>query len=147
MDIIKNFGERLNGLIIESKLTVQSLGKAINCSPSSIYEWQSGKVAYMPSIANLLLLADYFQCSLDYLIGISEHGGTIMIKDRPPFSVWFRTAIEARGYNLYKLGKSTQMGTAQYYAWISGQTEPSIDSLLRISAVINCSLDYLVGRE
>ena len=147
MDILSKFSDRLKELMFENDLTVEKLSNAIDCSPSSIYEWRSGRMSYMPSVGNILMLADYFKCSIDFLIGLEHENYLPNPRPRPPFSQWFRTAVESKGQNLNSLGCATKMGTKQFYKWINGETQPNLDSLLRIAAVLKCSLDYLVGRE
>ena len=147
MDLIAKFGERLKDLIFEHKLTAELLGKILNHNVHDIYHWKSGKGKYMPSVENLLKLADYFCCSVEFLLGLEEENRLPNPKLRPPFSDRFRRVAELKGFTLYKLGKATKMGTAQYYAWINKASEPSLDSLMRIAAVLDCSVDYLLGRE
>ena len=147
MNLMLKFSERLNELMFDNQLTVEKLSKAIECNDSSIYDWISGKANYMPLLVNIIKLADYFQCSIDFLIGLENENYLPNPKFRPPFSKWFRSAIEAKGFTLYSLSRATQMGTKSFYKWINGKSEPSLDSLLRIAEVLNCSLDYLVGRE
>lgn len=147
MDLLSQFGERLRELIADSGLTADKLSKAINQHVDDIYHWKSGKGKFMPSVANLIKLADYFVCSVDFLLGLEEENYLTDIKPRPPFTEWFRTAVESKGFTLYSLGEKTQMGTKHYYRWIKGESEPSIDSLVRIASVLDCSIDYLLGRD
>ena len=66
-------------------------------------------------------------------------------KPHPSFAEWFRRAIELQGYNLYKLQRATKIHTGNFYKWIRGEREPSLDSLIRIAKILDCSIDYLVG--
>ncbi len=147
MDLLSKFGERLKELIIENCLTVEKLSKELNYNVYNIHHWLSGKMNYMPSLANLVMLADYFKCSLAFLIGLEDENRLPNPKPAPPFSSWFRPAVESKGFSLYGLYRAVNIGTTQFYKWINGVHEPNIDSLLRIAAVLDCSLDYLIGRE
>jgi len=147
MDIISKYAETLNDLMYDNKLTAESLSKATGISKNRIYEWLTGKSKFMPSVTSLLIIADYFKCSLDYLTGIDGNNAPPSQKPRPSFSGWFRPAIERKGFTLYGLGKKSNIATQHFYKWINNERKPSLDSLLRISAALNCSLDYLVGRE
>ncbi|MCL2847695.1 MAG: helix-turn-helix domain-containing protein [Firmicutes bacterium] len=147
MDTIAQFSERLKELIFENNITVKKLSQNISCSEKSIYDWLTGKINFVPSVYNLIKLADYFKCSLEFLLGIEQENYLTAPKQRPPFSEWFRSAVEAKGFTLYGLSRKTKMNTGNYYNWINGVSEPSLDSLLRISEALDCSLDYLVGRE
>jgi len=147
MEIIAKFSERLKELIFENNITVKKLSQIIDCSENSIYDWLTGEINFVPSVANLVKLADYFKCSLEFLLGIEQENYLPMPKQHPPFSQWFRIAIETKGFTLYGLSKKTKMNTGNFYNWINSINEPSLDSLLRIAKVLDCSLDYLVGRE
>ncbi|MCL2061569.1 MAG: helix-turn-helix domain-containing protein [Firmicutes bacterium] len=147
MNIIKNFSERLKELIFDNRINVKILSKAIACSENTVYDWLTGTVSFMPSVSNLIKLADYFKCSIDFLIGIEEENYLPNPKPCPPFSAWFRNAIEVKGFTLYSLGKKVEMTTSNFYSWINQKNKPNLDSLLRIAAALDCTIDYLVGRE
>lgn len=59
--------DNLRQLMNETATNQVVLSKAINISQSAISTWLSGKKE--PSITSLWLLADYFNCSVDELIG------------------------------------------------------------------------------
>ena len=65
-----SFQERLKELRVEKNLTQQELGKVVNMSKMAISHWEKGHSE--PSIAQLILLSNYFEVSVDYLIGKSE---------------------------------------------------------------------------
>ncbi len=57
---------KLNELMSANKLTQYKLAEILQVSPAAIYKYQQGKAE--PSISKLIKLADYFGCSVDYLI-------------------------------------------------------------------------------
>jgi len=61
------FSNNLKRLMYESSLNQVKLSKEIGIAQSAISAWLLDKKE--PSITSLLLLADYFQCSVDELIG------------------------------------------------------------------------------
>ncbi len=67
MDI---FSVRLNLLIEENKITKYKLAKDIKCSKQSVCNWCDG--VSEPKITYLKILAEYFDVSSDYLIGLSD---------------------------------------------------------------------------
>ena len=70
MDVLKGFSERLSELMQENGLNAESLGKAINIAPPVIRRWcLPYKDAYYK---NVVRVADYFNCSLDFLCGRSD---------------------------------------------------------------------------
>lgn len=63
MEIVQNI---LN-LAKEKKITNQQLCKILETNPNKIYDWKIGKSK--PSAEDVSKLADYFDVSVDYLLG------------------------------------------------------------------------------
>ncbi len=65
------FSERIKALRCERGMTQETLGKIIGVKPDSIYTYEKGK-SY-PEVRNLIILADYFGVSTDYLLGRTDN--------------------------------------------------------------------------
>lgn len=61
------FKDRLKELRCEKGITQQQLGKILCISKMAVSHWESGHSE--PSICQLKVLADFFDVSVDYLIG------------------------------------------------------------------------------
>ena len=61
------FAERLKELRKEKRLTQQKVADSLNISQPNYRRWESGE--RRPSVETLLMLADYFDVSIDYLVG------------------------------------------------------------------------------
>lgn len=61
---------RLRELRKEHGLTLRELGDTINTSNQNISNWEVGRSN--PNIKYLIALADYFNVSIDYLVGRSD---------------------------------------------------------------------------
>ena len=61
---------RLFELINERKITAKKLSEVINVSSGNISDWKSGRST--PSSEKIILLAQYFSISADYLLGLDE---------------------------------------------------------------------------
>lgn len=61
---------RLRELRKERGLTLRELGDVINTSNQNISNWEVGRSS--PNIKYLTALADYFNVSIDYLVGRSD---------------------------------------------------------------------------
>ena len=61
------FNERLRTLLKERNITQIQLIEELHLSSSILYNWLTGICA--PSLDNLIRLAKYFECSVDFLIG------------------------------------------------------------------------------
>lgn len=64
------FNVRLCELIIENEISKRELAKKIGVSATSISDWSNGKV--QPTAENIYLIAEYFQVSADYLLGLKD---------------------------------------------------------------------------
>jgi transcriptional regulator with XRE-family HTH domain len=65
------FKDRLKELRQEKNLLQQDLAKIINVSKSAVSGWEIGR--NQPGYETLMLLADFFGVSVDYLIGYTEY--------------------------------------------------------------------------
>lgn len=61
------FSERLKTLRKEKKLTQKEIAEQIGIKQNSYSDWETGKNE--PSLEKLIVLADFFEVSLDWLVG------------------------------------------------------------------------------
>lgn len=62
--------KRFKALLKEKRITLKVLIEKLDLPESSMYAWKRGTV---PNLNNLIKIADYFNVSIDYLIGRSNH--------------------------------------------------------------------------
>ena len=65
-----DFKERLKDLRLEHNLSQEALGKIVNMSKMAVSHWELGHSE--PSIAQLIRLSEFFEVSVDYLIGKTD---------------------------------------------------------------------------
>ena len=149
MDLIRAFSERFNELIVYAGTSPKKMSAELKHNIQDIYHWKSGTARFMPSLKNIIKLADYFNCSIEFLLGIDDENKLPNPKKQlPDFGVQFKKVLKEKGSDLYRL--SIQAGcknTSPYYDWINGKSMPRIDSLYKISKALDCSIDYILGRE
>lgn len=63
-------GERIKTLRIDKKVTQKEIAEEIGVSPVSVQRFEYGSVR--PSLDTIIALADFFDVSLDYLVGRSD---------------------------------------------------------------------------
>ncbi len=68
MDVL--IAQRIKDSMKNEKLTQMQLAKAIGVGQSSVSDWLNSKSE--PSIDNLWKLADFFDVSIDFLVGRKE---------------------------------------------------------------------------
>lgn len=67
---MKVFCERFKDLRKEKGISTVNLGKVLGVSGSTITRWENGVI--IPSIEHLFNIANYFNVSADYLIGLDN---------------------------------------------------------------------------
>lgn len=144
MDNLSKFAERLSELMFDAKIKSELLGAAIGVSGSAIRRWLRGSGVI--NLTNLVTLADYFRCSIDYLVGKTENYITITPKPLPPFSKQIRKVLEEKGLSRYAMTKNTKFKDKYFWKWDKG-TIPMLPNILELADILDCSIDYLVGRE
>lgn len=70
LEIKIKVAERIKKLMVTENISQRELAKRINVSSSAVCAWLSGKKE--PSIESLWKLANYFDETVDYLIGRTE---------------------------------------------------------------------------
>lgn len=126
-------------------LTVSDLEKKTGVNHTGIYDYLDGK--YIPDINCATKIADYFECSFDFLFGFAEsyiprkYALTGDVKSR------VKTAIDKSGYSRYKVAQLTNTSQNQVCSWYHGKVIPKLISLVALATALNCSLDYLAGRD
>lgn len=143
---MSKFHERLAGLIIESETSVQELSEKYGFSLSALYKWLRG-VCY-PSFDNLVLLADNFCCSADYLLGLKDDEVEYTANEqRQPFDVLFSDLLKEKNVSEYRLVKQTGLARSKVDEWRKAASLPSVESLVLVAKFFDVTVDRLVGRE
>lgn len=136
--------ERLSELIAEKEISPEILGEEIGISTSVVYYWLRDNRGL--KLENLVNLASYFNCSLDFLVGRKEENGTFTHRDVPPFSIRLKQLIELSGKSVYQVRKETKINNSRIYDWFNG-AKPKLLHLITLADYFGYSLDYLVGYE
>ncbi|MBD5632097.1 MAG: helix-turn-helix transcriptional regulator [Clostridia bacterium] len=67
---MNTFAERLKELRQEKGLSIQSLAKEVKIGSSSLCRWENGQADVKGS--QLIILAKFFEVSIDYLMGLEN---------------------------------------------------------------------------
>lgn len=145
MVILSKFSETLNELIFDNGLTAKSLAEALNAEPSTITRYLRGE--RVPSVESLVAIADYFKCSTDFLLGRTEENKEQTFKTCPPFNEqieFFKVYFKCSSYKIYN---GTGISKSRYYDWKNGKRAPTVDNIVRLAELFECSADFILGRE
>lgn len=140
------FGERLKEYMFYGGLNSVSLSKEIGVSRSTISELTRG--AFLPSFKTFIKLIEYFNCSADYLLGLSNDSKeNTNFKPIKPFGERLRYLIENEHKSQYGLEKQEKISGSIVYDWLEGKYLPSIENLEKVAKYFDRSIDFILGRE
>ncbi len=138
-----NFAERLKEMMDYANLNALALSKILDCGHSTISRYLSGT---KPSVEMLVRIADYFQCSTDFLLGLTDDYVTETYLPIPPFSKRLPQLLNHFKITAYRLQKRTGIAESAMDFWKKGIRTPTLDSVIRIAKALDCPVDFVIGR-
>lgn len=142
---LSNFAESLSELIAETKLTPSNFADKIGCGKGTISRYLSGNK--MPSVELLLRLADFFQCSTDYLLGLETEIYPRVFKTPIPFQQRLPQLCKELNTTKAEIKRKCGFAESAIYFWQSGERKPSVESIYKIAVAYECSVDFILGRS
>lgn len=142
---MSEFSERLQQLIDENNLDNKTLAKNINLNATCISHYLLDK--RIPTVESLVKLSDYFNRSTDFLLGREEENRNLTFKKCPPFSIQLKYLKEYFNCSAYSIYNGTKISKTCYYGWLSGNRQPTLENIIRLSEVFDRRVDFILGRE
>ena len=139
---MSNFRYRLEELLIERSMTKNQLSKVIGVRPDTIYGYYRRKLLPEINIANRI--AKFFNCSLDYLFGLTDQM-TNSDKNELSFSETIKKLIKDNNKSIQKTMNELNISERTYYRWQSGESKPQTSIIIILAKYFNVSIDYLVS--
>lgn len=87
------FKENLQKFLTEKNLSQKQLSEHTGIPASSIASW-FGKQSSSPSIEAVVKIADYFGCTIDYLVGRESEDGVIVVSESNEYTQNEKDLIE-----------------------------------------------------
>lgn len=136
---------KLKSLCLENNISCLQLEKFLNIHNARLSKYC--QQTFFPNIDRAICLANYFNCSLDYLVGLTN----IKISENlstPNIQIFFQRindliAIEKNKtvfLNNCKLARTT------LFRWKQKNIFPRLENIYNIASYYNISIDYLLGR-
>ena len=138
------FAERLSELMFDANISPSKLAEIVDCDRSSITRYLGGNK--MPTVDACTKIANYFNCSLDYLFGLENEFYEQKYNSVKPFSDRLPELLKHFNISRYKLEKLTGISESTLYYWSKRKTTPTIEKIILISKTLDCSIDFVLGR-
>lgn len=137
--------ETIEELMLEGSHTITSLSKDLGIGYKQLSNYVKG--IYVPSLKNAILIADYFNCSLDFLCGLTD----LRLKhkySKPDYLFYerYKQALNNLKISHYKLCKDTGINVNDLRLWKMGRI-PTLTTLIKLADYLSNSIDYLIGRN
>ena len=145
MDNLSKLSERIKELAFECSVKMTELATALGVKPSTLYRYVNGERT--PSFQNFIKLLEYFNCSADFLLGLTDYPPlNTTYLPAPAFSTRFRYLLDTHAVTQYALHKKTGFSYDNFSKWLNGVTSPYADNLIKLAKAFDCTVDYLIGR-
>jgi len=145
MDNLSLFVDSLQGLMLEKNIKPDDMHKSTKISLPVIYNWL--RKSAVPTLQSLIILSDYFQCSLQYLTSRSDKNYFSFPTNSETFPKRLRLFLNKNKISIRKISKETQIAKSAISYFLNGSIEPLLDNLIKLANYFDCTVDYLVGRE
>ena len=147
MVILSKFTDRMKEFMILNNVNATQLAEKTGINRSTI----SGllREEHIPSTKALLAFVEYFHCSADYLLGITDDypENSVFLTPVTTFGERFRLLLKETNISQYELTKNDKISGNLLYRWLNNQTYPSVFYLIKLSDIMGVSIDYLLGRK
>ena len=143
---MNKFSERLQELIDNKKITKLKLSKEIGLASSSpISAWVLGK--RFPNLNSAIKLAEYFNCSLDYLFGKKDIDEKTNFVQKSSFNKQLKKVMKDKQITQTEMIKKASFHAGNFNLWFYKKSCPDMPTVIKLAEYLQVSLDYLAGRE
>ena len=145
MNILSNFTETLNDLMMERNIKAVNLAKALDMGTSTLSRYTRGQ--RLPNLECLVKLADYFNCSTDYLLRLEDDNLATDFLPCPPFAERLTYLLDYFKVSASSIYKNEGISKARFFVWKNGTGQPNVENIVTLSKIFNCSVDFVIGRS
>lgn len=137
------FIEVLKELMIERNVDIKELSEKTSIHLSSLYFYFKNDT--IPDVECAKKLSEYFNCSINYLLGLTETDNVSRKITDKAFIENYRFLLKLNNTNNYKVCKDLNINRNSIYNWEKGK-EPKMYNLIMLAKYFNTSVDFLIGR-
>ncbi len=144
MNFLDNFTEIIEDYLILEEIDAKTFAKQAGLPQSNVSAWLTGKCA--PNLDSFTRIADFFDCSFDYLAGRAEKKEYIPAVEHRSFAERLDFLIEKNKVTSNRISRICTFKNSNFPKWRQGR-KPKPETLIALADYFNVSLDYLVGRS
>ena len=146
--LMTEFAESLRDLMFEKKINSEQLANTLEINRDTVFAYFSD--AYYPQIDIAIKLSNYFDCSIDYLFGLTDVKAKEyeldMNKVMQNFNDNISSMLKSSGVSNAKAMRDMGMGEFTLYRWRRGMF-PKTVTLIAVAKYFGVSIEYLLGHE
>jgi len=144
MSISVGFQKRLRELSKEGQLNLTNLAKSVKVAPNTLS--LALKYGIIPKPSTLALIADFFDVSIQYLLGQTNELFYHKADQPATFHERLQELCKEKNITSYKLAKECHFDKSSISAWYRKNQTPAWDLFELLTDYFNVSPDYLLGR-
>ena len=145
MNMLDCFVENLKDLMLDNQMTNKNFYEKLNIGSSEFYRFL--RKENLPTFSTIIKIADYFSCSIDYLLGLAPHLIDDKLNYTPPFDIAFKQMLSERNTTRYQINKHIKISESRLDDWYKGVHSPNLDNVMRLAKYFDCTIDKLLARE
>lgn len=142
---MSKLSETLKELMEEQSLTAKRLSEITGIPAPTVTRYKNGTIT--PNIKNLIILADCFNCSTDYLLGLESENERLIFKTCPPFCEQINLLVQKSGLNNRAFYLKYKIPESSFFEWKNGSSIPSLENVQQLAKNLDCRVDFVLGRE
>ena len=143
---MESFVNRLKDLMKEKDIENKELAKELHLSNvNRIYPWLNGD--YLPSTKMVVKMSDFFECTIEYLLGRTEENNFSKFKAVSTFEERLKNIMLERKIRKVDMINSKICNPSNFTLWFTEHRTPQIETLIKLADYFKVTIDYLLGRE
>lgn len=137
------FADVMKDLITESGKSLRTIGQESDIPHSQLSRYVNGTI---PKFDVSIKIASYFNCTLDYLFGLTDQRGMYVDNyDISKFVSRYESALEENKITHWKFSHKYGISESGIRLWKKGIL-PKMETIIIIAKSLDCSIDYLLGK-
>ena len=141
----------LQKLMADESVSINKLSKDKGIGRKSIAAYLNGEC--LPRYFILVKIADYFEVSTDYLLGLEPFDGrcykSSCEEDEIPerFLKQLKALMQEKKLTQYRLAKKLKVEQTTVSKWFNRKTMPETQIFIFLANIFDCKVDLLLSRE